>query len=138
VRQGAAEERRAAGAPAEQLQRLHRHDDQPEPAREREPARVGDDGLDLQAHRAPAQRLQQRRVGVQRDHRGAAGGQVEADAAGPRADVQDRPAGLVGQRAPQRQVLGVPAAIEVVPERVEVHGAASLPGARGRRIGRSG
>ena len=49
------------------------------------------------------------------------GREVERHASGPRADVEHPAVGVVSERAPQRQVLAVPAALEVVPDGVEIH-----------------
>ena len=49
----------------EELQRLHRRDDQPKPPIQRKRARVGQNGLDRGAVR---QRGEQRGLDVQRDH----------------------------------------------------------------------
>ena len=105
----------------EELQRLHRCDDQPEPPVQLERARVGDDRLDRQ--RAPAVREcgQQRGLDVQADHGRAGGGERERHAPCPGADVEHRASGLGGQREPERQVVAVVPALEVVPERFEVH-----------------
>ena len=84
---------------------------------------------------------QQRRVGVQRDHRRTTGGEIERDATGAGADVENRAPGLAGQRPPQRQILAVGAALQVVPQRLEVHPragsstvTASPPASRGVRV----
>ena len=61
------------------------------------------------------------RVGVQCDHRHTTGGEVERNTTGARADVEDRAPSLAGQRPPQRQILAVGAALQIVPERLEVH-----------------
>ena len=115
----AAQERRAPGAPAEQLQRLHRHEDEREPAVEGEVARVGDHGLDGQPGGAVLERPEERRVDVERDDRRAASRQRKGDPAGAGADVEHRTAGLVGEVMPERKILAVVAALEVVPEDVE-------------------
>ena len=83
------------------------------------------------------QRLQQCRLHIQCDHRDTTGGEIERDAAGARADVEYRAAGLAGQRPPQRQILAVAAALQIVPERLEVH-PRRLYGAHGGRIARTG
>lgn len=118
VIQGAAQERHPTGRASQQLERLHRHEHKREPALEGERPPVGDDGLHRQASGAVLQRLQQRRVGVQRDDRDAPSGQVERDATGARPDVEHGAAGDAGQRPPQRKVLAVAAALEVVPEHI--------------------
>jgi hypothetical protein len=92
----AAQEGRASARSSEQLQRLHRHDHKRESAVQGEAPGVRDDGLDGQPLRAMPERVQQRRVGVQGDDRDSAGGEVQRDATGARADVQHRPAGVVG------------------------------------------
>jgi hypothetical protein len=59
----------------------------------------------------------------------AARGEVEGDPAGPGAEVEHRavrPSGVIRQRAPQRQVGGVGAALDVVPDHV-VHELAAAP-----------
>ena len=113
--QRAAQERRAPARSSEQLQRLHRHEHEREPAPQGEPPRIGDDGLHRQPRGAVLQRLQQRRLSVQCDHRHPTGGEVERNATSARADVEDRAPSLAGERPPQRQVLAVRAALQIVP-----------------------
>ena len=141
VLQRAAQERRAPIRPSEQLQGLHRHEHEREPAAQGELARIGDDGLDRQPCGAVLQRSQQRRVSVQRDYRRTTGGEIERDATGAGADVENRAPGLAGQCPPQRQILAVGAALQVVPQRLEVHPrpgsstvTASPPASRGVRV----
>ena len=103
------------------MERLHRHEHQREPATQREVTGVGDHRLDGQPRAAVLQGLQQLGFGVEGDDAHAAGGEIEADATGAGADVEDGAARLAGQRSPQRQVLLVGAALEVVPECLEPH-----------------
>ena len=75
---------------------------------ELELARVGD--APSRAARPSARRAssaEQLGVAVERGHAVAGARELERDAAGAGADVEDRVAVLAGQRAPQRQVLGV-------------------------------
>src|SRR4051812_3069352 len=117
VRAGAAQERRAAGGAAEELDRLHRHEDQREaPAAEVELARVGRDRLDRQPDRPRAQRGEQRRRAVERDDRVPARREVQGDTAGAGADVEHRAGLPSGELAPQRQVLGIAGALDIVPD----------------------
>ena len=95
---------RTALGPAEELQRLHRHEDEGEAAIDGEVARVGRDGGDCEARGAVAQGFEQLRAAVERHHLVAAAREVERDAPGARADVEHRRALAVGQLAPQRQV----------------------------------
>jgi hypothetical protein len=84
---------------------------------------VGGHGEPLRAG-APAQLLDQRRVGVERGDVDPAAGQVERDPPGPGADVEDGARRLGGQLAPELQVHVVAAALQVVP----AHGVAGLRG----------
>ena len=78
------------------------------------------DRLHGQTGGADGQRVQERGGAVERDHLDAPGSEVERHASGPRADVEHPTAGVVSERAPQRQVLAVAAALEVVPDGVEI------------------
>jgi hypothetical protein len=112
------QELRAAAGPAEELERLHRDDDEREPpVAEVEGARVGLGGLDGERARTVAQGGEQVAVAVERDDLEAAPREVERDPPGAGADVQHRPAVLLGELAPQRQVGVVGAALDVVPDR---------------------
>ena len=106
----------------QQLDRLHRHGDEREDALAGVEGRgVGDDGAHRQAVGALGQRGQQVRVDVERRDLVAGAGEVERHAPGAGADVEHRAAGLVRQLAPQRQVGGVGAALDVVPDHLGVH-----------------
>ncbi len=109
--------RGAAVGAAEQLDGLHGHEDQAEPPlAEVEVAGVGRDGLDRQPGRAGAQGGEQVGRAVERDDPVALAGEVERHAPGPGADVEHRPGVADREIAPQRQVLGVGAALDVVPD----------------------
>jgi hypothetical protein len=98
---------------------LHRHGDQAEAAvAEVEIAGIGADGLHRQAGIGGAlrQRAQQRGVGVQRDDVKPLRGKVQRDPPGPGADVQHRPIGGARQLAPERDVLEIATALDVVPD----------------------
>ena len=70
---------------------------------QREPARVGDDGLDGKSRGAVVERFQQRRVDVQCDHLDAARREVERHAAtGTCPDIEYGTAGLGGKLPPER------------------------------------
>lgn len=134
MRAGGAQE---AGAPgrAEQLDGLHRREDEPEaPAGQPEGAAVGDDGL----HGEPArcgphlQLGEELGVDVERDDVMALRGEVERDAAGPRADVEDRPGLGGGELAPERDVGVIGAALDVVPDDVGARRHANEPSAAPR------
>ena len=112
---GAGEEGGAAVL-AEELDGLHRDDHEREAPPERERARVRGDRLDRQAVRALAQRVEQLGFHVERDDGVPAPGQVERDASGPRPDIQHRAWRVRRELAPERQVLVVAAALEVVPQ----------------------
>ena len=116
--------RRNAARPrgaAQQLDGLHRHE---APARSGGRARsrarrrtTVSTGRPRRARRA-ARRAARRRVSSATTSWPRAG-EVQRDAPGARADVEDRPAGRGRELAPQRQVLVVAAALEVVPDDVE-------------------
>ena len=103
----------------EHVEKLHRSHDQRKALRHRELADVVADDLDQQLEapiRGPRlERIRQFRHGVDRNDPVAEGGEVEADPAGPGAEVQDRPPAAAGQRLPQRQVGDVVAAFGVMP-----------------------
>ena len=89
--------------------------------------RVGDHSLDGECPGAVAERSQQLRIDVERDQLGAARGEVERHAAGSRADVEHAATGLGGELPPQREIVAIRTALQVVPERVEVHVRARSP-----------
>ena len=116
----APQERDPAVAAAEQLDRLHRHDAQREPPAPRSNvAGVRAHGVERELTGALGELVQQLVVEVERGDAVAARGEVERDPPGAGADVEHRVAVLAGERAPQRQVLGVAAALEVVPDDVQ-------------------
>jgi hypothetical protein len=113
----AAQEARTPVRSAEELGGLHRHQDQPEaPLAEVEVAGVGHDRLDRQPGRPRAQRGEQVGRAVERDDAVALAGEMERHAAGAGADVEDRSRVADREVAPQREVLGVRAALDVVPD----------------------
>ena len=79
-------------------------------------------GVDLEVTGALGERGQQLGVDVERGDAVAGASELERDPAGAGADVEHRIAVLAGERAPQRQILGVAAALEVVPD--DVHAGA--------------
>jgi hypothetical protein len=104
---------------AQELDRLHRHDDQGEALLAEVEARgvgLGDRDVELLRDRAVVQRREQVAVAVERDHGVAGARQVQRDAPGARPDVEDRAARLARQRPPQRQVGLIAAALDVVPD----------------------
>ena len=124
-------------ASAEQLNRLHRSHDEPEAPAEVEVPGVGKDGLHREAVGAVAQGGKQGGIGVERDDLVSAAGEVERDAPGAGADVEHRPAGLLRERAPQRQVVDVAAAFDVVPDDAEIDGHTNDPLVTPRRVSSS-
>src|SRR5919201_2968119 len=115
---GAAQEARPPRGAPEQLDGLHRDKHEREAPPEVEVTGVGARGLDVEAAGAGAlpQRGKQLGVGVERDDLVSARGEVERHAAGAGAHVEHGPAGFCGKLAPQRQVLAVGAALDVVPQ----------------------
>ena len=112
----AAQKRRAARRAAEQLDRLHRHDAQREPAVEDERPRVGDDRRDVEPVGARAQLREQLAIDVERRDLMTGARELERDSPGAGADVQDRSAMLGGEHQPQPKVLRVAPALDVVPD----------------------
>jgi len=80
-------------------------------------SRVGVQGLRRQPPGPRRERAEQLGVGVEADHLVPAAGQMEDDAAGPAAELEDRAAAALGQLLPERQVGLVAAALNVVPDR---------------------
>jgi hypothetical protein len=112
----------------EQLNRLHWHDAQRHwRRRQLEVAGVSADDLDRapggrpagdrQALRASLELAGQRLIALEGDYAMAATGQVECHPSRAGADIEDRPTSTrCGQLTPQRQIGGVGAALEVVPD----------------------
>ena len=114
----AAQERGPALGPAEQLDGLHRHEDQPEapPRRGRSRARRRRPSRPAARPRARAAR---RAASAERSSATTSwprAGEMQRHAAGAGADVEHRAAVDGREVAPQRQVLGVGAALDVVPD----------------------
>jgi hypothetical protein len=123
-----------AGLRRQELDRLHRHRDQPEaPLAEVEARGVSLHRLDVEplGSGALGQRRQQQRLGVERGDGVAGVGEPERDAAAAGTDLEDRPRGLARQPAPERQVDPVAAALDVMPD----HDGGRRPGQRRRRKG---
>ena len=120
VLERAAEERLAACS-SEQLQRLHRHDDERELATYTELPRVRTHRLDRHPGGAAAKCGEQAWSKIKRDHLDAPGGKLKRDTSRTGAHVQYRPTATAGKGAPQHKIVRVPATLEVVPDRVDVH-----------------
>ncbi len=122
VREGRAQRRGAARLAAEQVHELHRRKDRREGAAEIELAGVRAHRLDLDTgFGAPGgERVQELLREVERRHVDAPAGEGERHASGPRPQLEHRPARLGGELGPDRQVGGVGAALDVVPDHLRV------------------
>jgi hypothetical protein len=109
------EKRIAAGRSPEQLQRLHRNDDQRELTVESKVTGVRHCRGDGETLAAPRQGGEQRRTGVEGNHLDTAGGELEGHPASTGADVEQRAARAIGEPTPQRKILRVAAAFQVMP-----------------------
>ena len=112
----ATQERRAALGSAEEVDRLHGNDDEREAPAEVEVAGVGLDHVHRQVAGPATQLREQLAIAVQGRHLVPAPGQVERHAARARPDIQDRPARLLGELTPEREVGRVFGALHVVPD----------------------
>ncbi len=119
------------GTAAQQLDRLHRNDDQWEDAAgEREVTGVGANRLDRQADGAALELRQKLGTVVERHDRMAGASECQRDAAGAGSDVKDRPTielNLSRELQPKRKVLDVATAFDVMPDRL-AHAAVSQYG----------
>ena len=102
--------------PAEELNRLHGHQAHGKSGLESELASVGEHGLDIEVAGAVGELREQLGVAVKRGHAMPVASQVERDPAGPGADVEHGIAVVADHRSPQLEILGVAAALEVVPD----------------------
>jgi len=135
----------AAGRVDQELDDLHRSEDEREAATESKGPGIGAHGLEAEAALAGAggAGVDQGRIGVEGNDIVASRREVEGDATGARAQLEDRPARALGELPPQREVGLVATALDVVPRHsgIERGRGAARPCARrphgDRRLARS-